>query len=64
MRIELNTRLGKKQQIFAFADTHGKHRQMTIPADVDTLVFAGDACEGSGQSVQEGKTLFWNVAAF
>jgi predicted phosphohydrolase len=53
MRIELNTRSGEKRVVFAFADTHGKHRQMVIPNDVDAVVFAGDACEAGDQEQLE-----------
>ena len=53
MQIELNTHSGKKHVIFAFADTHGKHRQMSVPDDVETLSFAGDACEAGDQEQLE-----------
>lgn len=33
-------------RIFAFSDTHGMYRRLSIPADVDILICAGDACEG------------------
>ena len=36
----------KGQRFFAFSDTHGMYRQLDIPADVDILICAGDACEG------------------
>jgi len=32
--------------IFAFSDTHGMYRRLSIPADADILISAGDACEG------------------
>lgn len=35
----------KGKKIFAFSDTHGKHRNLTIPADSDILICAGDAVE-------------------
>jgi len=36
----------KGHTIFAFADTHGMYRRLSIPADADILICAGDACEG------------------
>ena len=36
----------KGHKIFAFSDTHGMYRRLSIPADADILVCAGDACEG------------------
>ena len=36
----------KGHSIFAFSDTHGMYRRLAIPADVDILICAGDACEG------------------
>jgi Icc-related predicted phosphoesterase len=33
------------ENIFAFSDTHGMHHKTIVPAQVDMLVFAGDACE-------------------
>ena len=35
----------KGKKIFAFADTHGAHRQVAVPADTDILICAGDAVE-------------------
>lgn len=32
--------------IFAFSDTHGMYRRLSIPADADILISSGDACEG------------------
>ena len=32
--------------IFAFSDTHGMCRRLSIPAEADILICAGDACEG------------------
>jgi hypothetical protein len=53
MRIELSARSGKKRVVFAFADTHGKHRQAAIPNDVDAVAFAGDACEAGDHEQRE-----------
>ena len=36
----------KGHKIFAFSDTHGMYRRLSIPADADILISAGDACEG------------------
>lgn len=36
----------KGHNIFAFSDTHGMYRRLSIPADTDILISAGDACEG------------------
>ena len=32
----------KGQSIFAFSDTHGMHRGLRIPSDIDILICAGD----------------------
>jgi Icc-related predicted phosphoesterase len=53
MKIELNTHSGKRHVVFAFADTHGRHRQVAVPGDVDTVIFAGDACEAGDQAQLE-----------
>lgn len=36
----------KGHTVFAFADTHGMYRRLSIPAEADILICAGDACEG------------------
>lgn len=36
----------KGHKIFAFSDTHGMYRRLSIPADTGILISAGDACEG------------------
>lgn len=33
-------------KIFAFSDTHGVYRRLSIPAEANILICAGDACEG------------------
>jgi predicted phosphohydrolase len=48
----------KNKKIFAFADTHGNHRKVSIPADTDIVVFAGDACE-AGDMVQLQGFFAW-----
>jgi predicted phosphodiesterase len=47
--------------IFAFADTHGNHRKVTIPNDVDIIVFAGDACV-AGDETQLADFFEWYVS--
>lgn len=32
----------KGKQLFAFSDTHGMHRKLSIPQDTDILIYAGD----------------------
>ena len=41
----------KGHKIFAFSDTHGMYRRLSIPADTDILICAGDACEGFNPAV-------------
>lgn len=36
----------KGHKIFAFSDTHGMYRRLSIPAEADILICAGDACKG------------------
>ena len=36
----------KGHKIYAFSDTHGMYRRLSIPAEADILICAGDACEG------------------
>lgn len=31
--------------IFAFSDTHGRHRALQVPEDADIVICAGDAVE-------------------
>ena len=35
----------KEQSIFAFSDTHGNHRELKVPENVDIVICAGDAVE-------------------
>ena len=35
----------KKRIIFAFSDTHGNHRALQVPENVDIVICAGDAVE-------------------
>jgi predicted phosphodiesterase len=45
MLINFKNPSGAEQQLFAFSDTHGNHRQVIVPDGVETILFAGDACE-------------------
>ena len=55
--------------IFAFSDTHGNHRKISVPEEADILICAGDAVEDDlkgdeqGQRFQYGKTCCINVAS-
>jgi predicted phosphodiesterase len=49
MLIDIPSLDGDKR-LFAFADTHGRHREVMIPNDIDLLVFAGDACEAGDEA--------------
>ena len=31
--------------VYAFSDTHGKHRELKVPENVDIVICAGDAIE-------------------
>ena len=46
------------QQIFASADTHGKHRELKIPEDTDILICVGDVCD-AGDEVQLQDFFNW-----
>jgi Icc-related predicted phosphoesterase len=56
MLIDLNHKM-----IFAFADTHGQHRQLRIPAVADILVCAGDVCN-DGDEKQLSDFFAWFAA--
>ncbi|KAA6335388.1 3' 5'-cyclic adenosine monophosphate phosphodiesterase CpdA [termite gut metagenome] len=59
MLIELNNK-----KIFAFADTHGKHRQLDVPADADILVCVGDVCnEGNEAQIEDFFAWFAQLPA-
>ncbi|MDR1895535.1 MAG: metallophosphoesterase [Prevotellaceae bacterium] len=53
MLIKFKNLSGEEHQLFAFADTHGNHRQIIVPDDVETVIFAGDACEAGDQNQLE-----------
>jgi Icc-related predicted phosphoesterase len=49
------------KKIFAFADTHGRHREIAAPPDTDILICAGDVCE-AGDEVQLQDFYKWFAA--
>jgi predicted phosphodiesterase len=53
MLIKFKKPSGGEQQLFAFADTHGNHRRVIVPDGVETIIFAGDACEAGDQEQLE-----------
>ncbi|MGM9740794.1 MAG: hypothetical protein ACI3ZP_09350 [Candidatus Cryptobacteroides sp.] len=34
-------------KLFAFSDTHGSHRDLQVPENVDIVICAGDAVENN-----------------
>ena len=52
----------KGQKIFAFADTHGAHRQLEIHTDTDILICAGDAVEDDMKGGEYDDFLDWFAA--
>ncbi len=54
----------KGHKIFAFSDTHGMYRRLSIPADADILICAGDACEGfSAESLKDFFEWYHSIPA-
>ena len=49
----------KGKKIFAFADTHGAHRNLCIPFDADILICAGDAVEDNLHGNEYDDFLDW-----
>lgn len=49
----------KGKKIFAFADTHGRHRMIRVPDDTDILICAGDAVEDNLQGNEYDDFLDW-----
>ena len=47
-----------RKKIFAFADTHGRHRELEIPGNTDILVCAGDVCD-AGNEMQLRDFFAW-----
>ena len=49
----------KGHNIFAFSDTHGRHRQITVPQQTDILICAGDAVEDNLDPADYQDFLAW-----
>ena len=49
----------KGKKIFAFADTHGRHRMIRVSDDTDILICAGDAVEDNLQGNEYDDFLDW-----
>ena len=47
------------QTIFAFSDTHGHHRDLRVPENVDILICAGDAVEDNLQGGEYDDFIDW-----
>ena len=47
------------KEIFAFSDTHGRHRQMTIPEETQILICVGDAVDDQLDPEQYKDFLDW-----
>ena len=52
----------KGKKIFAFADTHGAHRQIIIPGDSDIVICAGDAVEDNLHGHEYDDFIEWYAA--
>lgn len=52
----------KGKKIFAFADTHGTHRQIIIPDDSDIVICAGDAVEDNLHGHEYDDFIEWYAA--
>ena len=52
----------KGKKIFAFADTHGAHRQIMIPDDSDIVICAGDAVEDNLHGHEYDDFIKWYAA--
>ena len=54
----------KGQSIFAFSDTHGMHRGLRIPSDIDILICAGDVISDfSEEGLKDFLSWYSNVPA-
>ena len=38
------------QNIFLFSDTHGKHRNVPIPENIQIIIHCGDICNGGDEN--------------
>ena len=45
--------------IFAFSDTHGRHRCLQVPEDADIIICAGDAVEDDLKGVEYDDFIAW-----
>ena len=49
----------KGQNIFAFSDTHGHHRDLWVPEEVDIIIYAGDAVEDALKGGEYDDFIEW-----
>lgn len=47
------------QSIFAFSDTHGRHRELRVPEGADIVICAGDALEDDLKGGEYDDFLEW-----
>ena len=52
----------KGNTIFAFSDTHGRHRALQVPEETDILICAGDAVEDSLHGGEYDDFMEWFAA--
>ena len=45
--------------LFAFSDTHGRHRRLQVPEDADIIICAGDAVEDDLKGVEYDDFIAW-----
>ena len=48
--------------IFAFSDTHGNHRKISVPEEADILICAGDAVEDDLKGDEYDDFIEWFAA--
>ena len=51
--------LGSIHKIFAFSDTHGRHRCLQVPEDADIIICAGDAVEDNLKGSEYDDFISW-----
>ena len=49
----------KGECVFAFSDTHGNHRKLQVPEDVDIVICAGDAVEDDMKGGEYDDFIDW-----
>ena len=49
----------KNNNVFAFSDTHGKHRDLQVPEDADIVICAGDAVEDNLKGGEYDDFIAW-----